>query len=68
MDRNKQDAFVKDRVLTYLKKSHDYGNSYMNALSEYGNIAFEIVGGMKLDRARNLMHRNPYHKSIVVNF
>lgn len=43
-----------DMFATYLKKNHDYGDSFTNALEEEGLAAMRIQGSFKWDRFKTL--------------
>lgn len=49
------DAFVRDRVLTYLKKNKDYGDSFVDSIRIYGRVAGQVRMLDKVNRINSLL-------------
>ncbi len=49
--------FVRDRILVYLKKNKDYGNSFVNSLNKHGIIAYKVRAEDKIQRIVSLLGR-----------
>jgi hypothetical protein len=50
-----KEKFIRDRVLVYLKKNHDYGDSFVNSLDTHGDIAFVVRAEDKISRVASLI-------------
>jgi len=46
--------FIRDRVLTYLKKNADYGDSFNKSLEKFGEVAHKVRAFDKVNRILNL--------------
>ena len=52
------DSFVKDRVLVYLKKNKDYGDSFLISLRKFGNTSALVRMDDKVNRYLQLTTAN----------
>lgn len=53
-----KELFMRDRVLLYLKKNKDYGNSFTESLEKHGDIAFIVRGEDKINRFKSLLTKD----------
>lgn len=56
--KSKIDEFVKDRILIYLKKNKDYGDSFLQTLIKFGEVSALIRINDKVNRYINLLGKN----------
>lgn len=54
VDYNKADKFINDRILTYLKKNADYGNSADMSMEMFGAVAYAVRMSDKVNRIESL--------------
>lgn len=47
--------FIRDRVLTYLKKNADYGDSFNKSLEKFGEVAYKVRAFDKVNRILTLV-------------
>lgn len=55
VDSNKVDKFINDRILTYLKKNADYGNSADMSMEMFGAVAYAVRMSDKVNRIESLV-------------
>ena len=53
---SKREQFINDRVLTYLKKNKDYGNSADHTLELFGDVAYAVRLHDKVARIEQLVN------------
>jgi hypothetical protein len=51
-----QILFIKEQYSIYLKKNHDYGNSFVISLQKHGDLAFVIRAEDKVNRFKKLFN------------
>ena len=56
MNLFKTNEFVKDRLLVFLKKNKDYGDSFLQSIEKFGTVAVEVRVWDKVNRFNQLMN------------
>lgn len=54
LNESKTDKFINDRILTYLKKNADYGNSADMSMEMFGSVAYAVRMSDKVNRIESL--------------
>lgn len=55
LNKDKVDKFINDRILTYLKKNADYGNSADMSMEMFGAVAYAVRMSDKVNRIESLV-------------
>jgi len=51
-------SFVRDRLLIYLQKNKDYGNSFDKSIEKFGTIAYQVRAYDKINRFKQLINQD----------
>jgi hypothetical protein len=63
---NALDKFIQERYELYKAKNTLYGDSFVQSLDKWGNIAFAVRAGDKLNRIRQLLSNKNFDKELSI--